>query len=230
MTSLPIYMTQNAPPPLACSKWMRHTVLFTYEELQELLSLLPVHFFVFATETVSLDSWSLSHADILTTYANTLHHFMSFDTIPSSSMRRSCSWMLGSSLEDFYALPSSSRRFFLKPKKPVIQIQLHHAFFSQDGMMQSMVLHPDSFSMGLHIAYPMIYEDMYAHTFHQTLKEASDITKTYRIIVSWIRTHTRPLQLTETTPTSIRIGLHAKDPKTYHLGWQKALRKQGLFS
>jgi hypothetical protein len=131
------------------SKWLKHAVLLSLEELDSLLSLVDPCFLVPASGILSEDSWQVSREEFLNHYKSYLDWMESQPGLPPPSLRRFFSLMLSTSLDVFYALPVSNGKNVIKASLPVIQIQMFHCFFSSfDQKLRSMVVSPESFGWG----------------------------------------------------------------------------------
>jgi hypothetical protein len=210
-----------------CSKWISHAVLFSLEELQQLLHVVAPCFFVPIAEPVAKENWSIPLEAIFEKYKEYIEGVNNAADLPSPQLRRFFSLGLTCCLTDLYAVPLSQDRIFIKPKRPIIQIQLYRCYLSPEKEFHPMILHPSSFSWGLQFSYPQIYEDPKTHEFSKVLQEESFAnTKLYKTIVSWIREHTKPWTVViegKKIAAPFRLGREAEDPLSYHLGLKKAL-------
>jgi hypothetical protein len=211
-----------------CSKWLRHVVLLEKSEMQSLLDAMGSFFLVPATGLVSVDSFLVEKGTFLSRYESYLQQIVESPEFPSSSVRNAFTLMLSSSLDSFYALEVPSNKFIIRARLPVIQLQMYHCFFSKlDQKIHSMAMNKESFSWGLQISYPQIYEDPNTHEFINVLK-SQDLqdTKLYKEIVQWIRNHTKPVCLSfhgHTIWAPFRMGKGARDWTFAHKGLSKAL-------
>lgn len=210
-----------------CAKWLHHAVLFSESELEDFLSCLGPCFFLPLAEPVSQGSWCVRKEVVIDRYREYLEMVRNQSDLPSSTVRRFFSLGLTSSLEDVYALPLSGDRIFIKPCRPIVQVQLYRCYFSAEKKFHPMILHPNSFSFGLQFSYPQIYEDPHTHQFSKVLQDVTfSNTKVYKNIVSWIRSHTKPFTVVAdgiVIPAPFRVGKGGEDPLSYHLGLKRAL-------
>ncbi len=223
--------TIEAEGVFRCAKWVSHTVLFSLSGLQELLTAINPYFLLPMAEPVAKERWCISQETLLEQYKRYLEEIKSSAALPAIAMRRFFSLTLTSSLEDVYAVSLAKERIFIKPRRPVIQIQLYRCYLSPAGEFHPMILHPDSFSWGLQFSYPQIYEDPHTHQFFKVLLESEfNNTRTFKSIVSWIRTHTKPVPLSvkeKVLHAPFRIEKKSENPLLCHLGLQQALNKLG---
>ena len=214
---------------MRCSKWLRHAVLMSMEEMESFFDLLGSFFLIPAAGLVSLENWQITKENFLLEYRSYIEWLELHPELPSSSFRKFFTLMLSSSLDDFYAVPTSLDRFVIKARRPVIQIQLYHCFISRfDGQIHPMALSPESFSWGIQISYPQIYEDPITHQFSKTLL-AKDFVATdlFKLMVQWLRKNTKPVSLEikdKKVYAPFRIGKESSALVSSHLGLQKALR------
>ncbi len=210
-----------------CSKWLRHAVLFELDELQDFLTELGPHVFV-PTSLVTEDSWQILDVDFKKEYELYLSELLDENAALDISRRRFFSLMLSSSTDDFYAMPTSNNRFAIKACRPVIQIQLYHAFISPlDKKIHPMVLHPEGFSFGLQFSYPQIYEDPLTHEFSKVLlDDAFPCTILFKKMVQWFRKNTKPVSFSlygNKIHAPFREGKASSGWALKHKGLRKAL-------
>jgi hypothetical protein len=215
---------------LRTSRPLKHAVLLSLEEMKALLEEIGEHFLIPASGTLDGMSWSVQDAQFLSRYEEYLKWMSQEPTLPPPPLRRFFSLMLSNSLNCFYQTPISPEKFCIKPKLPVVQIQLYHCFFSSfDHQLRSMVLSPESFAWGLQIAYPQIYEDPKTHQFSKVLLDSTfSNSLLFKKIVSWLRSHTQVFSLKEgfeKTQASFRIGKTSLHLKDVHQGLQQLLAK-----
>ncbi len=210
-----------------CSKWLRHAVLFTLEEWEDFITAIGNPMFVVAA-VVDRSSWKVSPTEFKDKYLLYLEHVRKETTLPSPAMRRFFNLMISPSVDDFYAVGVGADRFIIKPKLPIIQMQMYHAFISDlDRQIHPMVLHPKSFSFGMQFSYPQIYEDPVSHTFSKVLLDSqfpsSDV---FKKMVQWFRTNTKPVSILldgKTLHAPFRQGKSSNELVAGNLGLQKAL-------
>ncbi len=212
-----------------CSKWLRHAVLFTLEEWNDFSSAIGNPMFV-VTTVVDKSSWQVSASEFKDKYLSYLEHVKQEASLPSPAMRRFFTLMISPSIDDFYAVEVGGGRFIIKPRLPVIQMQMYHAFISDlDRQIHPMVLHPQSFSFGLQFSYPQIYEDPVSHTFSKVLLDSqfpsSDV---FKKMVQWFRANTKPVSILldgKTLHAPFRQGKASSELVRENLGLQKALSR-----
>lgn len=223
MTSLQ-KSTIQAEGEYKCSKWQTLAILFSKEELESLLSSLGECFFLPVAEPVIEGEECVSGNKIIKLYEEYLSWIRKTEELPPAEVRRFFSLGLTSSLDDVYVVPVGKDKVFVRPKRPIIQLQLYRCYLAPDGVFHPMILHPDSFSFGLQFAYPQIYEDPKTHQFHKVfLEEGFSNTQLYKKVVAWSRENTKPFNLQEGGVAPFRLGKKEENPLSYHLGLQKAL-------
>lgn len=215
---------------MRCSKWLRHAVLLSSEEMKSFLDSLGSFFLIPSAGLVSSENWQVTKEEFLLQYSSYIEWLQSSSELPSPSERKFFTLMLSTSLDDFYAVPTSSDRYVIKARRPVIQIQLYHCFISRfDGQIHPMALSPESFSWGIQISYPQIYEDPSTHQFSKVMLVKDFITtEVFKEMVQWFRKNTKPVSLEirdQKIYAPFRIGKESTDLVSSHLGLQKALEE-----
>ena len=213
---------------MRCSKWLRHAALLSLKEMEIFLDSLGSFYFIPAAGLVSLGNWQITKEEFLLQYRSYVEWLNLHSELPSPSFRKFFTLMLSSSLEDFYAVPTSSDRFVIKARRPVIQIQLYHCFISRfDGQIHPMALSQESFSWGIQISYPQIYEDPVTHQFSKVMLSKDFMnTEVFKEMVQWFRKNTKPVSLEiqeQKIYAPFRIGKESTELVSSHLGLQKAL-------
>ncbi len=211
-----------------CSKWLKHAALLESSALRDLLAEMGPLFFLPASGIVLEDSWRTSQDDFLARYDSYIESLLVTKAFPSAETRRFFSLMLSPSLDDFYAIKTGEGRFALKACKPVIQVQLYHAFISSfDHQIHSMALSPGSFAFGLQISYPQIYEDPKTHQFSKVLtSEEFASSLPFKKMVQWFRKNTKPAVLfidQQRVCAPFRVGKEGRDFVGLHVELQKVL-------
>lgn len=215
---------------MRCSKWLKHAALLSTKEMEDFLSSLGSFFLIPAAGLVSLENWQITKEDFFLQYQSYVEWLTLHSELPSPASRKFFTLMHSSSLDDFYAVPTSSERFVIKARRPVIQIQLYHCFISRfDGQIHPMALSQESFSWGIQISYPQIYEDPVTHQFSKVmLAKDFNNTEVFKEMVQWFRKNTKPVSLEikeQKIYAPFRIGKESENLVSSHLGLQKALRE-----
>lgn len=206
-----------------CSKWMRHAVLLERKEMESLLEEIGLCFLVPGTGLVSKETAQISKEIFLSRYEDYLEEMLKTPGLPPSPIRNALTVMLSSTLESFYALAVSGDKLVVRARRPVIQLQMYHCFVSKvDHQIHPMAMSSDSFSWGIQISYPQIYEDPYAHEFIKVLhsKDLPD-TALYKQIVQWLRDHTKPVSISlagQKVKAPFRMGKLSRDWTLFHKG------------
>ncbi|MBX9924346.1 MAG: hypothetical protein K2Y01_09570 [Rhabdochlamydiaceae bacterium] len=209
------------------SKWLKHAVLLSVDELRSLLSVLSSFVLIPASGLLTEASWQVSEQEFLEKYASYLDWMKLHETLPPPSLRRFFSLMLSNSLDPFYAVAVPDEKIAIKASLPVIQIQLFHCFFSSfDHQIRSMVASPESFGWGIQISYPQIYEHPKTHQFAKVLlEEGFPNSKPFKEMVFWLRKNTQPVALQEDgrAYAPFRIGKLSLNARETHKGLQNML-------
>lgn len=218
----PVILSSSHPQKeIHCSKWLKHALLLTKQEMESLYAVWAPHIVVSPVQKATKESWKIEEKEFLERYAEYLEHLQTKEILPPSDMRKKFTLLLAGSIEDLYAVPMPNNYFFLKAKRPVIQLQMYHAFFSlEDDTIHPMAMHERSFSFGLQIAYPQIYEDPNTQQFVKVLQEEDfPSTLLYQQTLQWIRRNTRPFSYLKNNQEKIapfRVGKQRVDWKGFH--------------
>jgi hypothetical protein len=193
---------------LQVSKWLKVQVLLDQEEMQELLATLGEMAFVCVSDPVVAEEAIVSAQDFEAKYAEYVQ-MLKQGVVPSTSaFRRYFSSAMSSDLNSFYAMAISQDKYLIKPIKPVIQLQAHQFFYSeQDKKFHPMVLSEESISWGLQFSYPQVFQDVHTRTVGKT-SEFSDHAL-FTKLLKWMRSNTRPTPFVvggALTNSPIRIG------------------------
>ncbi|MES2199773.1 MAG: hypothetical protein V4489_06360 [Chlamydiota bacterium] len=213
---------------LHCSKWVKHAVLLDREEMESLWEVLASCIIISPIQKVSKEKWQVSKEHFFTWYEKYLSWLRLEDDFPPPDLRKEFTLMLSTFVEAFYAVSLSSDQFLIKARCPVIQIQIYHCFISKfDRKIYPMAMNADSFTYGLQISYPQIYEEPHVGKFKKMLLE-KDFPNTilYKQIVQWLRNHTKPATFflgdkEEVAP--FRVGKKEKDGIGDHKRFKKTL-------
>jgi len=184
----------EAEGPFNASKWLKHQVILSVDEMQDLIKSLG-HFFILPSYgPVQVDSVLLSHEDFLQQYVPYIESVVNSEDLDENYYRRCFCNYLTKDLSTVYAVPLSGERVITKVSRPVIQMQLHHFFYSHvDHKIHSMVMTKDSIHWGVQFSYPQIFEDPHTHEFFKIDEsERFPNTQLFKNLVKWLRKNTIP--------------------------------------
>jgi len=215
---------------LRCSKWLRHAVLLEREEMKEFLRFLEPCLFISPVKIVHKENWQIREEDILASYEQYLRWIRSNPEIPPAELRKEFTLMLSPAVDSFYSLPVGADRFLIKARIPPVQIRMYHCFISSvDGKILPMAMNVDSFTFGLEISYPQIYEDRKTGEFKKVLLDKGfSATPLYKKISGWLRKHTKPAPIEirgKKVMAPFRMGKETSDPKSFYIRFANALEK-----
>ncbi|MGC2596083.1 MAG: hypothetical protein WA347_07375 [Rhabdochlamydiaceae bacterium] len=193
------------------SKWLKVQVLLDSDEMEALIKELGDLFFVIVSDKVKLDEAVIAPRAFLEKYADYVDLLKQGQLPPIEEFRRIFSCGVSADLEIFYAMEVSGDRFLIRPKKPVLQLQAHHFFYSTlDRKFHPMVLSPDSISWGLQITYPQLYQDQITHQVVKVINSPDfPNTAVFTKLLKWMRSFTLPTPFEvdgRQTNSPIRIG------------------------
>jgi hypothetical protein len=196
---------------LRVSKWLKHQVLLSAQEMESLfLALSPFSIYV-VSELVSSHNGLVSHAEFLEKYAGYVNTLKEGKVPDEAPLRRYFSAIFTETSDILYAMQTGPDKFLIKALKPVIQLQGHHFFFSRvDQKYHSMVLGKESVTWGLQFSYPQIYQDPKDHSFSKVVDSPYfPNTALFTRLAKWLRGNTMPTPLMaegKRTNVPIRIG------------------------
>ncbi len=221
--------TPKAEGVLQVSKWLKVQVLLDSDEMQELLSSLGEVHFVCVSEPVQADDAVIS-AELFQEKYKEYVHLLKQGQVPSSNtFRRYFSSALTTELDAFYAISVGGDKYLIKPIKPVIQLQAHCFFYSQqDGKFHSMVLSEESISWGLQFSFPQLFQDFKTRKIGKVSTQPEFYNAAlFSKVMKWMRSNTLPTPFEVNgvrTNSPIRIGKKS-------LAWIKShpqLQKKGI--
>lgn len=213
---------------LHCSKWVKHAILLDKEEMESFWKVLDSSIMISPVQKVSKEKWQVSKEHFFAQYEKYLSWLRLEEEFPPPALRKEFTLMASSFVEAFYAVSVALDQFIIKARCPVIQIQTYHCFISKfDRKIYPMAMNADSFTYGLQISYPQIYEEPHTGKFKKMLLE-KDFPNTilYKQIVQWLRNHTKPAiffigDKEEVAP--FRVGKKDKDWMSDHKRFKKIL-------
>ena len=201
----------NEEGVLRVSKWLKHQILIDVEEMEDLIVQLNDFLIFVVSEPVTkkngliakevfLEKWSLYIEDLKK------------GIIPSEQpLRRFFSSIFTTTADILYSMEVGTEKVLIKPLNPVIQLQLHHFFYSSlDGKFYPMVLSKDSITWGIQFSYPQIYQHPQRHDFSKIIDSPEfPNTALFTRLAKWIRSHTVPTPFLiddKKNNVSIRLG------------------------
>jgi hypothetical protein len=195
MNSLPIQISSpKTEGILQVSKWLKVQVLLDVDEMQELIKTLGTVFFVIVSEKVKPDEVVVAPMTFLEKYADYVYLLKQGQVPTVEEFRRFFSCAISADLGVFYAMDVGGDQFLIRPKKPVLQLQAHHFFYSNlDQKFHPMALSPESISWGLQISYPQLYQDRITHQVVKVI-DSPDFPNTavFTKLLKWMRSFTLP--------------------------------------
>lgn len=179
---------------MRASKWLKHQLLITEEEIRSLFEALsPFEIFV-VSEPVTRETMCMKNEEFLTHFDEYIAALKAGQHPDEAGLRRIFSSVFTSSRKALYAMEVGRERYLIKPIKPVIQLQLHHFFVSTiDGKFHPMVLGKESITWGIQFSYPQIYQCPKTQDFAKVvLSDEFPNSALFHKLVKWTRAHTVP--------------------------------------
>jgi hypothetical protein len=179
---------------LRVSKWLKHQILIDEQEMEDLLSKLENFFIYVVSEPVTDRNALISKEEFLQKWSLYIEAIKNGRVPEEQSLRRYFSTVFTTAADILYAMEVGAERHLVKPLKPVIQLQLHHFFYSSvDEKFHPMVLSKDSITWGLQFSYPQIYQHPKRHDFAKVI-DSPDFPNTslFTQLAKWIRSNTLP--------------------------------------
>ncbi len=186
----------------SASKWLKHPVLLSEEEMREILS------FSFSIHIVSdiVQEDELSKEDFLADYAAYIQGLKEGEV---KSFRRTFSSVFTTSKDLLEKKEVKKDHFLIKPIKPVVQLQFHQFLASAaDGKFYPMVASQESISWGIQFSYPQLFQDPETQKIMK-VDDSFPNTSLFQQIVRQIKKLSVPATFVwkgEKTSTPIRIG------------------------
>lgn len=179
---------------LKVSRWLKHQVLLNDGEMSDLLLHLGPLSACIVSEPVSAHEMVMDGQYFLDKYRE-YSSLLQEGKIPDSrSFRKYFSMIWTKSTDVLYAMPVTGDRYLVKAIRPVIQLQMHHFYYSRvDRKYHSMVLGPNSISWGIQFSYPQLYQDPRDHSYAKVVD--SDMfpnTRSFLALAKWMRANTVP--------------------------------------
>lgn len=208
MIPIPI-STPKTEGVLQVSKWLKIQVLLDADEMQDLTNALQPVYFVSASAPVTAEEAVIEAGDFLQKYAEYVSLLKRGQVPAAEDFRRYFSCALSADLQAFYAMAVGDGRYLIKPRKPVVQLQAHHFFYSPlDQQFHPMVLSSESVSWGIQYSYPQLFQDPVTRQIVK-VGEAFPNTALFAKLQKWIRSATLPTPFMaggKRTNSPIRIG------------------------
>ena len=179
---------------MRASKWLKHQLLVTEEEMRSLFEALsPFEIFV-VSEPVVRETMRVKNEEFLECFDAYIAALKAGRHPDETALRRIFSTVFTSSRDALYAMEVGRERYLIKPIKPVIQLQLHHFFVSTiDGKFHPMVLGKESITWGIQFSYPQIYQCPKTQDFAKVvLSDQFPNSALFHKLVKWTRLHTQP--------------------------------------
>lgn len=175
------------------SKWLSTHVLLDVSEIKDLLQLFqPV--IVETAGLLSIEKGMIPHEEFLEVYQGYQNFIQGKKEFDEEKVRMTCSsaWTLHS--KDFYSLPLGEGKHLIRPRRPVIQLQLHSwAFSEESGQIRPMIQGKNSIHWGVQFSYPQIFQNPQTQEIHETFKEERFLnTPFFRQLQKWLRKHSIP--------------------------------------
>ncbi|MDB6080787.1 MAG: hypothetical protein JWO53_59, partial [Chlamydiia bacterium] len=183
---------QNATPFLA-SKWLHIQFLIDKEEMEALLKELSHDgLYLFSTMGIKpVGESAMSQEAFLLAYGRYVAHLQAGRSPDDEEFRPFFTAVMTSSLGALQALDVAEGKEIIRPREPIVQLQLHrfdHSSF--DGKIRPMVLGKNTISWGLQISYPQLFQDPATRIVQQASSYANFAL--FKKVQAWIRTYTLP--------------------------------------
>lgn len=195
MHSLPIRISSpRIEGILQVSKWLKVQVLLDADEMEDLIKTLDGVYFVSVSEPVKVDEILIGPSVFLERYKEYVYLLKQGQVPNSDDFRRIFSSAISKDLDAFYAIAARNDKFLIKPRKPIVQLQAHHFFYSSlDGKFHHMVLSTESVSWGLQLSYPQLYQDPITRQIGK-VADSLDFPNTalFSKLLKWMRNSTLP--------------------------------------
>jgi hypothetical protein len=221
---LPVKVPKEVPL-LQASKWIKHPVLLSFSEMQNLLKTLFPVFIALVSEPVEEQEMLISHEIFLSVYKDYIRSLEAGQIPDEKGIHKFFSSIWTSSIHPLYAI-SAGKKFLVKSQEPVIQLQRHHFFYSElDQKIHSMVMSPQSIPWGIQFAYPQLFQDPISHEIRGV--KACLNAPLFLKLARWMRTWTVPTPLIlegKLTYVPLRIG---KEVLPW-IGRHPKLKEQGI--
>jgi len=184
---------KNFPSPLAqlsVAKWLKIFLLIDAEEMRELFTFLDAHFLFYQVQRVIKSGEGiLAPSAFLQLYEDYVC-ILQKGEIPPDSIQREFSLAMSVTNEALYALSVEGERQIIKPILPIIQLQANRVRYTpEDHSFRCPVFGVGTFSWGIQIAYPQIYQNPETHEVSGT--DHFPNAPLFKAIQKWVRNATR---------------------------------------
>lgn len=211
---------------LNVSKWIKHQVLLSKNEMTELVAHLGDVSLYNISEVVSEENCVISKEDFLEQYGVYTDSLKEGKIPDEKKLRRYFSSVISITPDVLYAMEVKPGGYLVKPIRPVIQLQLHHFLPSDmDGKYYPMVLGNESITWGIQFSYPQIFQHPQTKVFSKVTDDSEfPNTPIFMRLIKWLRSYSVPTTFIwkeKATSVPIRIGKEALGWISSHLQLQK---------
>jgi hypothetical protein len=177
---------------LQASKSLKIQVLLDVCEMQALFAHLGEFYIAIVSEPVSIEQAFVSKQEFLENYRVYVTALQRGELPEESSLRRYFSGALTRTTDALYAFRVGEERYLIKPIQPLIQMQVHHFFYSTvDGKFHPLVLGKESVTWGIQFSYPQIAQDPQSGEIRKVDQSFLN-TSLFTDLSRWMRNATRP--------------------------------------
>jgi len=181
--------------PYQASKWLAIQALLDVDEMQALLSELGPELLIFSGSEITARGQSAEkQSAFLETYAAYIEALKSGSVPEVKAYRSRFSDMWTCDPKCLYVLPLDADRQLIKPRRPVIQLQVHSlAYSSVDHKFRPMVSGTESITWGIQFSFPQIFQDPATRAVFQVNNpEEFPNLAVFRRLQRWLRHHSQP--------------------------------------
>lgn len=177
---------------LQASKSLKTQVLLDFCEMEALFAQLGEFHIAIVSEPVSMEQALVSKQEFLEKYRDYVVALKEGKLPEEASLRRYFSGALTRTTEVLYAFQIGIDRYLIKPIQPLIQMQVHHFFYSTvDGKFHPLVLGKESVTWGVQFSYPQIAQDPKTGAIGK-VDQSFPNTSLFTDLSRWMRNETRP--------------------------------------
>jgi len=179
--------SQAIEGPLLVSKLLKIPVLLDAEEMEDLLS---SPFEIYFVQGICLKGEGrISKQFFLEVYREYISALKEGKVVCHSAVKALFSSIFTKSSDILYAIEVEEGKQIIKATKPVIQLQMNHLHYSEEGEFRAMAYGKDNISWGVQFSYPQIYQDPKTYEVFQ-VKEEFPNTALFKELQKWIRANT----------------------------------------
>jgi hypothetical protein len=184
--------TPQEEGPYRVSKWIKHAVLLSDVEMEDLFSALPPFEIFIVSDIVTAETMRIVKEEWLGVYKKY------FETIRQGEIpeeeRKAFSAVLSTTPDALYAMPVKEGRYLIKIVKPVIQLRMHKFIFSTlEKKVYSMAFGKESISWGIEFSYAHLFQCPKTHEFFNVGSDPQfPNTPLYRELARWMRKNSVP--------------------------------------